>query len=408
MPAALFLLASCSGKNNQNANETGQEKADDKKAEIIQIDPRTFEENKLTLADFAADIEYVPLSNKLQIGSVQALQVTSNAAYLIYDNSGGGEGNGHPQLYRFERNGKNPIQIGKIGRGPGEYLTSSNYTVDEANDRIYINGKSKYVMVFNTSGKYLREFKFQDPDINFSEIELMQNSYLFAPVNRLIDQTYHIWSIIDTMGNVVSKKENSLTDSKINIGGREGTFKYKDKVSYWTNYNDTIYTVSPDFSYKTPYIIAPGDYKVPPKNMPITLDLPILLTEYYSPHYFIETNKYIISEYNYKKKDAYMFIDKLSHKISVCYFKWNRDEKGGILNNFDGGLMFEPDTYLVQDNKEYLVGIIQPFELKAHVASSEFKNSTPKYPEKKKQLEQLANSLDENDNPVLMLVKLKE
>ena len=31
-----------------------------------------------------------------------------------------------------------------------------------------------------------------------------------------------------------------------------------------------------------------------------------------------------------------------------------------------------------------------------------------KYPEKKKQLEQLANSLDENDNPVLMLVKLKE
>ena len=32
----------------------------------------------------------------------------------------------------------------------------------------------------------------------------------------------------------------------------------------------------------------------------------------------------------------------------------------------------------------------------------------PKYPEKKKQLEKLANSLNENDNPVLMLVKLKE
>jgi len=31
-----------------------------------------------------------------------------------------------------------------------------------------------------------------------------------------------------------------------------------------------------------------------------------------------------------------------------------------------------------------------------------------KHPEKKKELEKLANSLDENDNPVLMLVKLKE
>ncbi len=39
-----------------------------------------------------------------------------------------------------------------------------------------------------------------------------------------------------------------------------------------------------------------------------------------------------------------------------------------------------------------------------------YKNIIPSgfYNEKKKELEQLANSLDENDNPVLMLVKLKE
>ena len=42
-----------------------------------------------------------------------------------------------------------------------------------------------------------------------------------------------------------------------------------------------------------------------------------------------------------------------------------------------------------------------------YVASETFKNSTPKYPEKKEELEKLAASLDENDNPVLILVKLK-
>ncbi|MGV8091740.1 MAG: hypothetical protein AB2L24_07745 [Mangrovibacterium sp.] len=52
------------------------------------------------------------------------------------------------------------------------------------------------------------------------------------------------------------------------------------------------------------------------------------------------------------------------------------------------------------------VQLINPFQLKAHVASDEFKNSTPQYPEKKKELEKLANSLSENDNPVLMLMKL--
>jgi hypothetical protein len=42
------------------------------------------------------------------------------------------------------------------------------------------------------------------------------------------------------------------------------------------------------------------------------------------------------------------------------------------------------------------------------MGSEEFKNSTPKYPEKKKELEKLASSLDENDNPVLMLIQLKQ
>ena len=47
---------------------------------------------------------------------------------------------------------------------------------------------------------------------------------------------------------------------------------------------------------------------------------------------------------------------------------------------------------------------INAAELKTHVASDDFKNNVPKYPEKKKKLEELANSLSESDNPVLMLV----
>ena len=48
------------------------------------------------------------------------------------------------------------------------------------------------------------------------------------------------------------------------------------------------------------------------------------------------------------------------------------------------------------------------YQIKVRVASNEFKNSSPKYPEKKKELEKLANSLKETDNPVLMMVRLKK
>ena len=65
-------------------------------------------------------------------------------------------------------------------------------------------------------------------------------------------------------------------------------------------------------------------------------------------------------------------------------------------------------TLKMNKNDNTLFAWVDAFELKSHVSSEAFKNSTPKYPEKKKELEKLANSLDENDNPVLMLVKLKE
>jgi len=45
--------------------------------------------------------------------------------------------------------------------------------------------------------------------------------------------------------------------------------------------------------------------------------------------------------------------------------------------------------------------------LKKYITSEAFQNST-QFPEKKKELEKLANSLKETDNPVLVLVKLKK
>ncbi|MGI5913960.1 MAG: hypothetical protein ACOX5K_04455 [Bacteroidales bacterium] len=50
---------------------------------------------------------------------------------------------------------------------------------------------------------------------------------------------------------------------------------------------------------------------------------------------------------------------------------------------------------------------MSPYELKSHVSGDDFQNSIPKCPEKKKDLEKFANSLEETDNPVLVMVRLK-
>jgi hypothetical protein len=51
---------------------------------------------------------------------------------------------------------------------------------------------------------------------------------------------------------------------------------------------------------------------------------------------------------------------------------------------------------------------IEAKQFKDHIASDDFKNNFPKYPEKKKELEKLSNSLSVFDNPVLMFVTFKK
>ncbi len=74
----------------------------------------------------------------------------------------------------------------------------------------------------------------------------------------------------------------------------------------------------------------------------------------------------------------------------------------GLRNNYDGGVNFYP-KYQVNDSTFAMS--INAYELKQHVGSRAFRNSTPKYPEKKKELEKLGNRLNESDNPVLILMK---
>ena len=119
-----------------------------------------------------------------------------------------------------------------------------------------------------------------------------------------------------------------------------------------------------------------------------------------------ETNRFITLRYSfYKAKNGFILFEKKNSKSVLI--SWDPGKVGGISNDLDGGLKFLPMSYLIEKNREYLIEMIDPFQLKKRIASSEFKIIASVYLEKKKELEKLANSLKETDNPVLMIVRLK-
>lgn len=365
----------------------------------FKIDPRTFVDNKISLAEIADDIIYIPLDNKFPIGSIIFYKILKNSIYVFAYDIG---------LVRFNSDGKNPIKIGRLGRGPGEYTTVNAFAINDQNETIYILDWRK-IEVFSKSGNFLRSIPLPECDDGhcFLNMEFCNsNLVLFQYIH--MGQAKYNWVIKDTLGNLIKEKENSLPSSPNQDSGSGGMYKFNDRLSYWNYYNDTIFSILPDLSYNTSMLFTPGNHRLPRQGIKSTSSVQYLtlLNKYFTPQNLFETNRFIVLVYKYEQKKALSLIDKTSGRSYLSYLE--KDRRGGILNNIDGGLSFQTTMSFEIEDHEYLVGLIEPLKLISHITSIEFKNANSVYPEKKKNLEKLAKGIKETDNQILMLVKLKK
>jgi hypothetical protein len=83
------------------------------------------------------------------------------------------------------------------------------------------------------------------------------------------------------------------------------------------------------------------------------------------------------------------------------------ERKSPLVDDLGGGPDFNMYFNVYSFNGDMLFSFIEAHALKKHVASEEFKNAKVKYPEKKERIKKLSDSLDDMDNPVLVMVRLK-
>lgn len=371
-----------------------------KTKEVLVIDLAKLKPGKILLSDIANEIEYFPLENKFPIGSIYSYKVTTNFIYAALRNVG---------VVKFSKDGKLKKRYGKIGRGPGEYVYCHKFALDNQNGTVYVmDQKMQDIEVYNQNGDHIREIKLPvgKGGFGFSDLEFVNSSLFLAQFINMGHGEYD-WFVIDTLGVNITKKLNPYPEFNGRRGNISSLSKINDNILYWDNFKDTVFHISTDFNSTPACIFVKGEHKFP------------MTTAGYNPSdkffknisnfmmllNFLETTQFFIFQYDLNESLKLTLFDKKNSVANVIELK---ESENGIKNDLDNGLSFNPEKYFEIEDKKYLATFIQPFELKKHVASYKFKNSTPKYPEKKKELEQLANTLDESDNPILMLVKLKE
>lgn len=403
----LIALVIFSCKNNTRTENTISE---DDSAGFFEINLEKGLNNKqiIPLSQIASDVEYIVLESRedCMIRPVVRYYFTDSLIFI----------RNFDHILVFSHNGNFIQRIGTSGRGPGEIDLIRNLSfLPDKKILVVQKNYQRELVYFSFTGELIKTLDYEPhiesfkilPDGNFLTYESGASGtedVMFCLMNEN-------WDTLSTVSNY-SKWTSTPASIQIMIGYPVFEPFYFSQNSYHIKsmYNDTVYRISSD-KIDPEYFINLGKFKLPDELRPERLGVSQLQKFRENGHLycfaqvFEASDKIFISTFNYREPESprYLTYDKLKKKFALLTDYENNST--GFVNDWDGGIDFWP---IGQINDSQVFMPITPLQLKKLVSEKTIENDKEKYPDNKSELLKLISSLDETDNPILMVVTLKQ
>ncbi len=319
------------------------------------------------------------------------------------------------QMLLFDKNTGNFIrEIGKYGKGPGEYLFYCYVPFNPIKKSLYALNGSRNILVFDLSGKTIDEINARTPAlINKGEnIDLSTSNISWI---NMLDSDIFVGYVPNTSGKedkkiiLLSKQgilkifPNWMTWNKQGyiiggIGGHSGIskfYKWDNKLNFYENFCDTLFYVTKE-SLIPRYYFNWGSDKIPySKQGELAMSMSQLLNSFLISQIYENTN-YIFVKVNHQDKNFLGYIDKNSLNVTFC-----KPNSSGIST-------FKDDIYSLLDIIPD--GITEENEMIFIVEPSKLLKWFKENPEKGSQLKRkhpVLNNIDEFSNPIIAIGKCK-
>ena len=150
------------------------------------------------------------------IGNINSVQVFGDKIYILDSEKA-------KCIFVFNKSGKYLQRIGNVGKGPGEYVKPTDFTIDMKNKFIYILDNQSYrVLKYDLlSGKFISDIIIPDSRILISHIQYVDDK-LFVDATSLV------------------KGQESYLLQKIDISSGERGKKWLKNVEYNKNFTNLI------------------------------------------------------------------------------------------------------------------------------------------------------------------------
>ena len=403
----MIFFCSCGRKSTNETSNTDS---------VLEIDLLSAPESTFKeLSDFAENIEYIPLqtteSSLIGPFTLKILNIDNK----IYIQNGGLEG----EILCFDINGKFNFKINNRGRGPEEYDFVSDFDISSDNKILTILSSSTRKLVAygisDTGFTFKKSLTLKDP-APWSVRLVPGTDKVFMAIPAWIGTEPTLSLLINLAGDTIQFKPNCYKYNRIQLG--QGGSRSKEWLAYSAGNlvcfkevcSDTVFYVdAKDYSFKPRIIFDTHGTFFTPEMKAGSEKMKNNTT--FIPNIF-ETSRYVfywyytvIVEQNIVNLYGFLFDKKTGTKYK---FDVGEDRKIKLKDDISGGPDFEIEYQENQSSSGKLFSLVEALALKKYVAGEDFINAKVSDPKKKNELKKLADSLEETDNPVLIVVTPKD
>jgi hypothetical protein len=398
---------------------------------VIDIESNINNTDVINLSEFTNDISYIPLqTSEDHIFTGIWNCVLLNDWILAYNGS---------QCVLYDSKGNFINSIGTRGRGPGEFNFCRQ--ADFSKDKTIFIQNSCDLLEYDSAGSYIRTYK-NVFGIDFEDLEYpaiqgwhrLNDSLFFGNMPNNTGHIKYKAVIINKKGQLKTgflnyEQFQRDTPSSFGLENIVDLYMFEGRLHYKQLNCDTAFYLDDELKLNPEYVFYLGKYKMPINirgardGVTKKWDY-IFVWDVFQTEDILLLNCHFGNRFPAKRLTVHTLIPQAgptwlnTNYMLGVYNKRNGEFKfckpsntdnalftTGIYNDIDGGPRFFPDQMV---NDSTMVMFLDAKKFKDHMNRGDFKNSTPKYPEKKIRLEELSEKISEMDNSIMMFVTFKK
>jgi hypothetical protein len=338
---------------------------------FIDIEGQIKSEKRIKLSRIADSISYVFLETKdecLLSNTNSIIHIDSQDIFIYSDNN----------IYRFSNSGLFLNKIGNRGMGPEEYSSYKYSDVDSDNKLLLLLSQNNALYFYNYEGMFIKKIKL---DGEIKAIKCFGNKSFTCEKSNYSDGYCSTIAQYDYEGKLLNQSiiEKDKSNFERSLYTSSIMYHYNNTIKYKSLYNDTLYQYCSDKISKN-LILSLGKYSPKREYIEDVNKKEKLLMQYIQIVHIIESQQYLFVLAIKGKKIRSLIIDKTTGDLVFNKDIDNPKKGGGIANDINGKGYFYPMIFF---DRNKLAQIIYPNNIQM-------------------------NDVDENSNPVIQIIHLKD